>query len=291
MQDFFRDLLDQSKTDVGAFSQLLTEIDKLDVLALQYEQLLQPPKLAFRVGITGAMGVGKSVLISQLIEYAYQEQWKIGILAIDPTGPFSQGAILGDRIRLFSEHSSNVFFRSIGSRKGIGGICHQAYLMLRAFDWAGFDIVFVETVGVGQTEWEIMNVADITSLVLVPESGDGIQFIKSGLIQIADIFIINKFDRSGASLLQTELLKSFKQSDEKKTPAVFSAVAVKNKGIKAIFDYLLKVKQQGQFQKQRWSKERLQAEAKALLRWKFEKDFLQPISQITTCKDLQTILK
>lgn len=286
----FRELLDQAKTDVRAFSQLLTEIDKLGVLTLQYEQLLQPPQLAFRVGITGAMGVGKSVLINQLIEHAYQKHWKIGILAIDPTGPFSQGAILGDRIRLSSEYPSDVFFRSIGSRRSVGGVCHQAYLMLRAFDWAGFDIVFVETVGVGQTEWEIMNVADIISLVLVPESGDGIQLIKSGLMQIADIFIMNKSDRSGSALLQAELLKNSKQSDKKKHSAVFSTVAIQNQGVKAVFDYLLGIKKQGQFQKQRWSQERLQAEAKALLRLKFEKDFLQSISKITTCEDLKAVL-
>ena len=162
-----KELLEQARLDIGAFSKLLTEIDNLGVHILQYEQLLQPPRCAFRVGITGGMGVGKSVLISQFIGCAKQEKLKIGVLAVDPTSPFGRGAILGDRIRLSSSLplDNNIFFRSIGSRGSVGGLCAQAYLILRAFDWAGFDMVFVETVGVGQTECEIMNVADIVTLV------------------------------------------------------------------------------------------------------------------------------
>ena len=282
-----KELLEQAQVNIGAFSKLLTEIDNLGVHILQYEQLLQPPRCAFRVGITGGMGVGKSVLISQFIACANQEKLKIGVLAVDPTSPFCGGAILGDRIRLSSSLplDNNTFFRSIGSRGSLGGLCAQAYLMLRAFDWAGFDIVFVETVGVGQTECEIMNVADIVTLVLVPESGDKIQLIKSGLMEIANIFIVNKSDRHGADILYSEILKNAKHNDK-----VFLTVGTKNQGIKPIFDYLLEIKQEGQFQKQRWSKKRLQAEAKALLRLKWEKELSKPILNITTCKDLQTVL-
>ena len=282
-------LFEQAKEDIASFSKLLTEIDNLGVPILQYEQLLQPPKCAFRIGITGGMGVGKSVLISQFIEHAKQEKLKIGVLAIDPTSPFCGGAILGDRIRLSSSIplDNNIFFRSIGSRGSIGGLCAQAYLMLRAFDWAEFDIVFVETVGVGQTEWEIMNVADIVTLVLVPESGDKIQLIKSGLIEIANIFIVNKSDRPGADLLKTEILKNAQHNDNQK---IFSTIGIKNQGIRPILDYFLEIKKQGLFQKQRLSKERLQAEAKALLRLKWEKELSNSISNITNCKDLQTVL-
>ena len=284
-----KELLEQAQVNIGAFSKLLTEIDNLGVHILRYEQLLQPPRCAFRVGITGSMGVGKSVLISQLIACANQEKLKIGVLAVDPTSPFCGGAILGDRIRLSSSLplDNHIFFRSIGSRGSLGGLCAQAYLMLRAFDWAGFDIVFVETVGVGQTECEIMNVADIVTLVLVPESGDKIQLIKSGLMEIANIFIVNKSDRPGADILHSEILKNAKHKDDQQ---VFLTVGTKNQGIKPIFDYLLETKQEGQFQKQRWSKKRLQAEAKALLRLKWEKELSKPILNITTCKDLQTVL-
>ncbi len=282
-------LLEQALENMGAFSKLLTEIDNLGVHILEYEQLLQPPKLAFRVGITGGMGVGKSVLVSRFIEHAKQEKLKVGVLAVDPTSPFRGGAILGDRIRLSSSLplSNNIFFRSIGSRGSLGGLCAQAYLMLRAFDWAGFDIVFVETVGVGQTEWEVMNVADVVTLVLVPESGDKIQLIKSGLMEIANIFIVNKSDRPGADLLKTEILKNAQYDDNQK---VFSTIAIKNQGIKPIFDYFLEIKKQGQFQKQRWSKQRLQAEAKALLRLKWEKEFSKSLLNIATCEDLKTAL-
>ena len=282
-------LLKQALEDMGAFSKLLTEVDNLGVRILEHEQLLQPPKLAFRVGITGGMGVGKSVLVNCLIESAKKEKLKVGVLAVDPTSPFCGGAILGDRIRLSSSLSLNdkVFFRSIGSRGSLGGLCAQAYLILRAFDWAGFDIVFVETVGVGQTEWEVMNVADIVTLVLVPESGDKIQLIKSGLMEIANIFIVNKSDRPGAGLLKTEILKNAQNNDSQK---VFSTIGIKNQGIKPIFDYFLETKKQGQFQKQRWSKERLQAEAKALLRLKWEKEFSKSLLSIATCEDLKTVL-
>ena len=280
-------LLELALEDMGAFSKLLTEIDNLGLHVLQYEQLLRPPKLAFRVGITGGMGVGKSVLISRFIECAKEKKLRVGVLAVDPTSPFHGGAILGDRIRSSSSLDNHIFFRSIGSRGSLGGLCAQAYLMLRAFDWAGFDIVFVETVGVGQTEWEIMNVADMVTLVLVPESGDKIQLIKSGLMEIANIFIVNKSDRPGADLLQAEILKNAQHNESQK---IFSTIGVKNQGIKPVFDHFLEIKEEGQFQKQRWSKERLQAEAKALLGLKWEKEFSKSILDITSVKDLQTVL-
>ena len=281
-------LLDQALKNMGAFSKLLTQIDNLGVHILEYEQLLQPPKLAFRIGITGGMGVGKSVLVSRFIEHVKQEDLKVGVLAVDPTSPFYGGAILGDRIRLSSSLSlNNVFFRSIGSRGSLGGLCAQAYLMLRAFDWAEFDIVFIETVGVGQTEWEVMNIADIVTLVLTPESGDNIQLIKSGLMEIANIFIVNKSDRPGADLLKTEILKNAQHTDNQK---IFSTIAIQNQGIKPIFDYFLEAKEKSQFQKQRWSKKKLQAEAKALLRLKWEKGFFKSLSNIATCEDLKAVL-
>ena len=284
-----KELFREAKKDMASFSKLLTEIDNLGVFILQYDQLLRPPKCAFRVGITGGMGVGKSVLISQFIEHAKQEQLKVGVLAVDPTSPFCKGAILGDRIRLSSSLSldNNIFFRSIGSRGSVGGLCAQAYLMLRAFDWAEFDIVFVETVGVGQTEWEVMNVADIVTLVLVPESGDKIQLIKSGLMEVANIFIVNKSDRPGADILKTEILRNAGHNDSQK---IFSTIGIKKQGTKSVFDYFLKIKKQGHFQKKRSSKEKLQAEAKALLRLQWEKKLSKSISNITTDKDLQTTL-
>ena len=281
-------LLQQAQTSYKDLSHLLTEIDRLGVSVLQYEQLLNPPHLAFRVGITGAMGVGKSVLINCLIEQAHQKKMKIGVLAIDPTSPLSGGAILGDRIRLSSPSSVDIFFRSIGSRKGIGGLCAKAYLMLRAFDLAGFDIVFVETVGVGQTECEIMNVTDMVSLVLTPDSGDGMQIMKSGLMEIADIFIINKTDKSSGYQIQNELLRMTEPKNQQKY--VFSSIAIESKGIKAIFDCMLKFKQQGLFQKQRHCQERLQKEAKALLRLKYEDAFSENILKIKNSQDLADLL-
>ena len=172
-KDHIHELLQSAQTDRGAFAKLLTEVDLQGVDILRYQQLLEPPRLSLRVGVTGCMGVGKSVLINGLINILAQhdqaKNWKVGILAVDPTSPINKGAILGDRIRL-SALPHNFFFRSIGSRGSVGGVCGQAYLMLRAFDWAEFDLVFIETVGVGQTEWEVMHVADQVALVLGPEN-------------------------------------------------------------------------------------------------------------------------
>ena len=128
------------------------------------------------------------------------------MLAVDPSSPFTKGAVLGDRIR-YTEHFNDpgVFIRSLGSRGSLGGLSSAAYLMVRAFDLAGFDVVLLETVGVGQTELEIMNVADWVTVVLVPESGDAIQGMKAGLLEIADVFVVNKGDRPGSDAFAHEL--------------------------------------------------------------------------------------
>ena len=289
---FFKDqsdwkaLLQSARSDEVAFARLLTEIDSRGVDSLRCVELLEPPRLAFRIGVTGCMGVGKSVLINALL-HVLGKDLKVGVLAVDPTSPLSRGAVLGDRIRL-SAFSSRVFFRSIGSRDGIGGLCGQAYLMLRAFDWAGFDVVFVETVGVGQTEWEIMHVADHVALVLGPENGDSIQLMKSGLMEIADVFIINKSDREGSDLLRNQLLQQRERSGQVRS--VFSTVATDGQGVEALWEYFSKRLQDGVFQEQRWSQERLQAEARALLRLKVERTLLPSVLNIKTCRDLQSIL-
>jgi LAO/AO transport system kinase len=154
---------------------------------------------AWRIGVTGPPGAGKSSLIDCLLGHLREKNFKVGIIAIDPSSPFTGGAVLGDRIRM-QKHSvdSGVFIRSVGTRGSHGGLSRSAYRIAGLYDAAGYDYVILETVGVGQTELDVIKIADTTIVVLVPESGDAIQTMKAGLMEIADIFVVNKSDRPGA---------------------------------------------------------------------------------------------
>ncbi|WP_423148704.1 methylmalonyl Co-A mutase-associated GTPase MeaB [Rubrolithibacter danxiaensis] len=160
------------------------------------------------LGITGPPGAGKSTLISKLISKILKSDKRIAVLAVDPTSPFNYGSLLGDRIRM-NEHfnNQNVFIRSVATRGSLGGISAKTIEMVDVLKAAGFDYVIVETVGVGQSEVEIAGLADVTVLVLVPEAGDEIQHIKAGLMEIADVFAVNKADRPGAAEFANNLKK------------------------------------------------------------------------------------
>ena len=268
-------LCKKADTDQRSFSELLTFIENVGPKVLASSYLLRPKSTAFRLGITGPPGAGKSSLIDCFLNNLTEK--KVGVLAIDPTSPYSNGALLGDRIR-YQGHK-NVFVRSIGTRGDVGGICAVSYLMLRAFDCAGFDIVFVETVGVGQTEWEIMHAADEVGVVLVPESGDGVQAMKAGLMEIADFFIINKSDRSGAKSLKNELMNISKNG---KHPLVFETSTVLNKGIDEVMEHILESKEL-----RRDIPDRIRAEARALFRLNVTNDLLEKTKNITDLKSLK----
>lgn len=285
MTDKIGSLLKSKKyDDYQAFAQLLTEIDRAGIQTLKYKDLINPKRLAFRIGITGPPGAGKSTLISALIQEFRKQNLKVGVLAVDPSSPFSQGALLGDRIRYAEAlNDPEVFVRSIGSRGSPGGLSASSYLLLKGFDAWGFDIVIIETVGVGQTELEVVNVADHVAVVLVPESGDGIQLMKAGLMEIANTFIVNKSDRPGADSLVNELNHSIKM-DEKKTP-VFQTVAIDKKGVENVAQYFIKMKK-SDYQKHRYAIGKIKSEGQALLRFKHEKKIQEATRQIRSVNDL-----
>ncbi len=158
------------------------------------------------LGITGSPGSGKSTLVDQVIVQARGQHKKVAVLAIDPTSPFSGGAILGDRIRMMQHHQdAGVYIRSMATKGHLGGLAASTLQVITLLDAFGFDDILIETVGVGQSEIEIVNVADLVILVLNPGQGDGVQVFKAGIMEIADIFVINKADLPGASRLKREI--------------------------------------------------------------------------------------
>jgi LAO/AO transport system kinase len=161
---------------------------------------------ARRIGVTGPPGAGKSTVVERLVSHYRSSGLKVAVVAVDPTSPFTGGALLGDRIRMESiALDQGVYIRSMASRGSLGGLATTTREVCDLLDAAGFDRILVETVGVGQSELDVGRMADSTVLILVPESGDGIQTLKSGVMEIADIFVVNKADRSGADKLRQEI--------------------------------------------------------------------------------------
>src|SRR5215472_1693558 len=189
------------------------------------------------IGLTGAPGSGKSTLVDQLArEYRKQER-TVGIIAVDPTSPYTGGAILGDRIRMQAHHAdTGIYIRSMATRGFLGGLARTTTDVATLLDASGKDLVLIETVGVGQDEVDIVRLADITVVILVPGMGDDVQSIKAGIMEIADIFVINKSDREGADRVEREIraLQSLAVRSDGWTPPIVKTVASEGKGIEEL---------------------------------------------------------
>lgn len=194
---------------------------------------------AYVVGITGPPGAGKSTLTDKLAKEYRKRGKKVGVVAIDPTSPYTGGSILGDRIRMLDLVADpGIFVRSMATRGNLGGLSYKTGDAVKLMDAYGMDIVFVETVGVGQSEVDIIKTADTTMVVVVPGLGDDIQAIKAGILEIGDIFTINKADRDGINKLSIEIEMMLELNQEKTDwrPPVNKTVASKNEGIVAVAD-------------------------------------------------------
>lgn len=193
---------------------------------------------AYSIGVTGPPGAGKSTVADKLTAVIRKQGLSVGVIAVDPTSPFSGGAVLGDRIRMQQHYvDPGVFIRSMASRGSRGGLPTTARNVMKLLDAFGMDIILVETVGVGQTELDIMETVDTTVVVLVPEAGDTIQTMKAGLMEIADIFAVNKADRPGADKLIIELQGMLMMSDrcEEWEPPILATQALNDVGIEELY--------------------------------------------------------
>lgn len=242
------------KKDLRALAKAisLAENDPLSCEKFFGEVISQPPQ-SFKIGLTGPPGSGKSTLIRNIVSRAFAEGYSIGVLAVDPSSPFSGGALLADRLRISIPDldPNRIFIRSLSSRGHLGGLSPGIVASVKLMDYYGFDFLLLETVGVGQAEVEVMYLADLVGVVLVPNLGDEIQAMKSGLMEVADFFLINKCTLQGAEKLRLELESLIESSprflNAQWIPPVFSTDALTGEGLSELWGFLKNVQRDERF--------------------------------------------
>ncbi len=270
------------KGDNKAVARAITLVENRDEQAQQLVKRLYPHTgHAFVIGVTGPTGTGKSTLVDKMIIEYRKRGKKVGVLAVDPSSPFTGGALLGDRIRMLRHNlDSGVFIRSMASRGDVGGLARATRDAVRIFDASGKDIIIIETVGIGQTESEIIRVADATVVILMPQLGDEIQAVKAGIMEIGDIFVVNKFDLEGANrtFYNTAALIGPRNGWK---PPVIRTVAKTGKGIPELLDALRKFReyQEGQPNRQRVQKEKIAAELLGRVKQELTETVLRKLNQ------------
>ena len=236
----FENLLDNlKKKDVKTISKLISFVENEKDGYLELLSKIYPlTGHSYRLGITGPPGSGKSSLTNRLVEKFTNSNYSVAIIAIDPSSPFNGGSILGDRIRFSNNFdTSNTYFRSMSTRGSQGGLSKSSSFVADIFDAAGYDITIFETVGVGQIEVDVIEAADTVMVTLVPESGDDIQMMKSGLMEIADLYIINKSDRDGSDRLYNSLNKILELNMSNKwNPLISKTSATTGVGVDELFN-------------------------------------------------------
>ena len=259
-----------------ALGRLITLVENAHPALREVMALLAPETGQARViGRTGSPGVGKSTSTSMLVKALRQQDLRVGVLAVDPSSPFSGGALLGDRIRL-SEHALDpgVFIRSMASRGHLGGLAWAPPQALRVMDAAGCEVILVETVGVGQSEVEIAGLADTTMVLLAPGMGDGVQAAKAGILEVGDVFVVNKADRDGADATARELRQMISLGDRTEPglwrPPVLKTVADRHEGadevVEALDKHLAWMQEHGELERRRRTRAAREVEAIALAR-------------------------
>ena len=234
--------------DKRSISRAITLVENEDEGSIELLKILfRHTGKAYRIGITGPPGAGKSTLTNCLIKLLSDKGFNIGVIAVDPTSPFTGGALLGDRVRMAEAGMlEKVFIRSMATRGSLGGLCSNIVEACDILDASGKDFIIIETVGVGQSELDIAQTADTTIVVLAPESGDSVQAMKAGLMEIADIFVVNKSDRAGADMFISTLknILHLRSSDNVHFNAeVLKTTGTKNEGIDLLLSEILKHKE------------------------------------------------
>lgn len=270
--------------DIRALSRLVSVVENRsegyrELLAKVYRRSGQ----SLRIGITGPPGAGKSTIVNRLARIFVGDNKKVGIIAVDPTSPFTGGALLGDRVRMEDlPQDGSVYFRSMATRGASGGLASATDNVCILYDAFGFDITLIETVGVGQVELDIVDTCDSVVVVLVPESGDAVQTMKAGLMEIADIFCINKADRSGADRIASELehtLHTRKRPADAWNIPILMTEAVNNRNIDVLHSTLVEhvdfIRKSGLFESHR--REQIKRKILSIMKNRFQREFIERV--------------